>query len=574
MRRAFYRFLLPLFLLLLACRALVPVSGTPAPPASPPVLTLPALPGASTPDPTPGSGNSQGGSSQAVVPPSESPQPTAPLATAPAPETALRVLIHPDGSLYAGDLVSIEVLAPQDNDLRGYSVQVQVDAPDGKSLAAVDFGNFGIGGRPEATLLWAWDTSGLQAGEHSLTFSVLPQGPTWTEQVTLLPGDQVPPPEPQAKWAQASSQCCILYYITGTAAERDLQKLLETADEQATDVSQRMGAKFGDPVPVVLLPRLLGHGGFTSKEIEVSYLDRNYAGSSFALVLHHEMVHLLDGRLGGDLRPTILVEGLAVYLTGGHFKKEALMPRAAALLPPIVGCVSASYAPGTVSFNLAGPVCSLDRYLPLRPLTDNFYFSQHEIGYIEAGSLVEYMLETWGWQDFSAFYRDIHSRSGESQSQVMDAALQQHFGITFDELETRYIKALRQEEVTEAVVEDVRLTVAFYNTVRRYQQILDPSAYFLNAWIPDADLMRQRGIVADYLRHPDAPENVAIETLLVSADESLLNGDYERMDRTLQAINAMLDVYSHPNTFFNVSFPQLSLKQAFLVSPGRSQAIH
>ena len=149
-----------------------------------------------------------------------------------------------------------------------------------------------------------------------------------------------------------------------------------------------MGIQFTAPITITLMSRVLGHGGFASQDIDISYLDRNYAGSDFGLVLHHEMIHILDGRLGGDFRPSLLVEGLAVYETGGHFKKEPLMPRAAALLPGETG---------------------LGWYIPLAELADNFYLSQHEIGYLEGATLIEYMVNTWGWDAFSSFYRDIHA---------------------------------------------------------------------------------------------------------------------------------------------------------------------
>jgi hypothetical protein len=443
-----------------------------------------------------------------------------------------------------GDQVSLEIIAPPQTDLSDHSVAVQVDAPQGPSLAAVDFGRYGIGGRSQATLMWAWDTSSLQAGEHTLTFRINPDGPAWTQNVKLNPRDEVPPPEPQAKWVSAESKYCQLYYITGTAAERDIKKLMAMADEQAQDVSQRMGVEITSPIPIVFLPRVLGHGGFTGLEISVSYLDRNYAGSDPALVLHHEMVHLLDNRLGGDLRPTILVEGLAVYLSGGHFKREPLLPRAAALLSPLAGCVMDSSDNGSGIAKKSGSPCGLGTYLPLKPLIDEFYTSQHEIGYLEAGALVEYMVETWGWQAFSDFYRDIHAVSNRSQSQAMEAALRKHFDISLDDLEQGFLSALREQTVTSEMTKDVSLTVLYYDTVRRYQQLLDPSAYFLTAWLPDGVKMRQKDIVADYLRHPSAPENIALETLLVSADTSLRTGDYARTEKTLDAVNAMLDIYS------------------------------
>jgi len=165
-------------------------------------------------------------------------------------------------------------------------------------------------------------------------------GASWVETVRLLPRNQVPLPEPQAAWETTASQCCQVYYISGTQAEADLPQLLESLDAQARDASQRMGTELSDPIPVVLLPRVLGHGGFASNEITVSHLVRNYMGGSQDIIFHHEMVHLLDARLGGDLRPAALVEGLAVYLSGGHFKPEPLLDRAAALLPPDAGCTA------------------------------------------------------------------------------------------------------------------------------------------------------------------------------------------------------------------------------------------
>jgi hypothetical protein len=228
------------------------------------------------------------------------------------------------------------------------------------------------------------------------------------------------------------------------------------------------------------------------------------------------MVHYLDNQLGGELRPTILLEGLAVYLSGGHFKPEPLMPRAAALL-------------------------ELGWYQPLENLTENFYPSQHEIGYMEAGALVEYMVERWGWQAFNRFYRDIRpGPQGGGQVGPMDAALTRHFGITLTQLEADFLKALRLETVTGQVKDDVRLTVAFFDTARRYQQALDPSAYYLTTWLPDGKQMRERGIVADFLRHPSAPINVALETLLVSAYNQLRAGNYDEAEQLIESVNQAL----------------------------------
>jgi hypothetical protein len=419
--------------------------------------------------------------------------------------------------LYAGDQVSFEIIAPQELDTQGLTATLSINEPVIAPLGQAAFNGYGIASRDQTTLYWVWDTSALDPGLYHLSYAIQPSGETFTETVALQPASQVPPPEPLARWASTETGCCTLHYITGTAAERDLGELATLVDEQAELVSQKLDAEFDERVTIVLLPRVLGHGGFSSQEISVSYLDRNYAGSSTQIVLHHEMVHALDSRLGGELRPTLLVEGLAVYLSGGHFKPEPLMPRAAALL-------------------------ELGWYLPLDMLADDFYPSQHETGYLQAGALVEFMVESWGWSTFSDFYRTIRpAPNGGSQSQAIDAALRADFGLSFAELEQRFIQALQSEMVSQEHLQDVRLTVEYYDLVRLYQQELDPSAYFMTAWLPDSQQMRQRGIVADYLRHPITAENLALETLLLAADRDLRSGNYPQAEQYLVAVRLVLE---------------------------------
>lgn len=441
-----------------------------------------------------------------------------PGSTAIPSEIPFTVLYHPDDVLYVGDQVSLEVISAPGMDLEDATVQVQVDPPGGPDLDSIAFGAWGIQGREEATFLWAWDTSAMDAGAHTLRFSVQPQGYAWTEQVTLQPSDNMPPAEANTHWASTQTQCCTVFYITNTASERDISTLTTLIDDQAKDAIEKMGAEFTQPITITVLPRLLGHGGFTSDEISVSYLDRNYASNSWALVVHHEMVHAIDGHLGSDFRPSIFVEGLAVYMTGGHYKAEPLMPRAAALLDN-----------------------SLYLFIPLKTLSNDFYGSQHEVGYLEGASLIEYMVKTYGWEAFSSFYRDMHLKEGESSSDAIDAALQAHFSITFDQLEQEFKIALSQQPDASVWVDDVRLIVSYYDTMRQYQQLLDPSAYFRTAWLLDNKSMRERGIVADYLRHPHTPVNLALETLFINAGQQLSELDYSSVKETLGMINSVLD---------------------------------
>jgi hypothetical protein len=52
--------------------------------------------------------------------------------------------------------------------------------------------------------------------------------------------------------------------------------------------------------------------------------------------------------------------------------------------------------------------------------------------------------------------------------------------------------------------------------------------------------MRERGIVADYLRHPSAPTNIVLETLLVSAYDQLRAGNYDEAERLIETVNQAL----------------------------------
>jgi hypothetical protein len=512
--------------------------------------TLQSFP-SSLPSQTPGTTSSPTPEVLPATPPPVATQENNPDAALNGDDFSIRY--HPDGPLYIGDRVSVEVIPQPGLSLAGRQLILK-QAESQEQLGSANFEPFGIGGRQQATLTWVWNTAGLSPGDYELTFSVpasnaQESGGNWNETVTLLPADQEPAPEPQASWENVESDCCNVFYITGTDAARDLEDLIEMAETEAQAASQQLKTDFTEKIPITFLPRVIGHGGFAGDDISISYLDRDYAGGDIRLVLHHEMAHLLDGRLDGAVRPSLLVEGLAVYLSGGHFKKEPLMPRAAALLAPQQDCVEVSSIPEGAS---PGAIpCSLNNYIPLRTLFNDFYFAQHEIGYLEAGALIEYMVDRWGWEKFDAFYRDIQPINdaegkplNSSPVEEVDGALLNHFGISLDELEEQFLSALSEETLLPTWVEDVRLTVAYYDTVRRYQQFLDPSAYFLNAWILDNKTMRKEEIVADYLRRPSAQINVRLEELLVQADQMLRNGNYTQVQVLLDEVNHQLDQFA------------------------------
>jgi hypothetical protein len=256
----------------------------------------------------------------------------------------------------------------------------------------------------------------------------------------------------------------------------------------------------------------LGQGGFASEGIYVTYLDRNAADIDLRTVFAHEVVHVLD-RQFADKRLPVMSEGLAVYAAGGHYWPEDLDARAAALL-------------------------ALGRYVPLADLARDFFSYQHEISYLEGGALIQYLVDTYGWEQFKTFYGSF--QTSEAGNQELDRALQEHYGQGLAETEAAWLDHLRAQAPLPGQVDDLRLTLEHFDVMREYQQRRDPSAYFLTAWLPDGRQARERGITADFLRGPASPDDVALEALLASAGRARRAGDYAAAERLLAAVRAAL----------------------------------
>lgn len=425
----------------------------------------------------------------------------------PAPQ-AMEVRFHPDGTLFSGDQISIEVFTPPGVNYDGSSLHASFQ---GAELGNAPF--YGAAGnRYRAILQWAWDTRSLAPGEYTILLEIPEKSQTWEERVILRPAD---PEIQQRTWRTVEIGCCFIHTITGTDADRDLSALLPMIEGLADTASRQIGTTLDEKIHINLIPRILGHGGFTSNEVYVSYADENYANPEVSQILYHEMLHRYDGLRESNMRPSILIEGLAVYLSGGHYEQEPIFFRAAALLHS-------------------------GRYIPLRYLTDNFYPSQHESGYILAGALVGYIAERWGWEAFDRFYREIEPDNA-GQSRAIDRALREHFGLSFTELESAFIGRLELLPAVPDIVDDVEGTIALFDAVRAYQKQMDKPAYFEQVWLPAAEDMRSRGIVADYLRGPDSSDHLQIEAQLSEAQVLLDNGDYEVLLQTLSLVQMELN---------------------------------
>lgn len=508
------RFLPFLLVFTLACSLFSP-RPTPGAPTTPvtPAITAVATSGPATSAPP---------ATRVPTPASAaSPVPTGPFHLKPSDVT-----FHPDPQLYSGDIVSLELdAATSDPAWQDASVSVFVDSRAGGPLATTNLAPFGIAGNVQATFYWVWDTVG-RVGPQTVIVTVNPQAEgaapldVLTLTVNLLPAKARPMPEPLARWAQTESVCCIFHYLTGTAAERDIATITATADEAFAEVETRLGVTRQNKVVFNMLSRLLGHGGFASDEVSLTYIDRDAAHSDLASVFKHEGTHILDRQIARE-RPTIMTEGMAVYVSGGHFKPEDLEKRAAALL-------------------------ILEDYIPLAELADDFYFSQHEIGYLEGGAFIQFLVDKFGWEAVRAFYGSF--QPAPTDSAMLDAALRANFNQSLDDLEAEWLAHLGSLPPDLAQVEDLRLTVMLYDTLRRYQQANDPAAYFLTAWLPNGREARERNIIADFVRHPTAPENIALETMLAAAGQAIVAQRFEQAEALLLAVNAVLD---SNNLFFD-----------------------
>ena len=70
-----------------------------------------------------------------------------PTATLPQqePDYDYQVRIHPDDSLYIGDVISFEVLAPEGEEIEGQEVEIGVVGDVPLSFGPIAFSDFGIG---------------------------------------------------------------------------------------------------------------------------------------------------------------------------------------------------------------------------------------------------------------------------------------------------------------------------------------------------------------------------------------------------------------------------------------------
>ncbi len=485
----------------LACGTLI----TPQTPTPNPTTLSVFQPTTSTPSPTP---STTPGTTPIVIP---TPAPTnTPLPTA-TPETAWlpgEVRVFPGPLHYTGDVLSIEVVV--ENVGRLPEKKTATLLIDDQALPTAPFVIYSPLRDHVLIFRWAWEAD--RAGLHALVVQV-PIDEAGTVQeiktfVEVLPGDQRPAQERDAQWEQVHTACCRIAYISHTAAARDIDQIAPQINESVTAIENQFGLILSDkPIPITLIDNAWGNGAYAGDELVLVYVDRAFAGFDLGTVARHEATHWA-ARMISQRTPMLLVEGIAVYVAGGHYKPEPIPERAAALL-------------------------ALDRYIPLRDLANTYRARQHEVAYIEAAGLVAYLTETYGWNRFITLYAtQIDARD----ARWLDEALQQVYRLNLDQVEQDYIAWL-ESHPSDGQIDDLRLTIDLYETIRRYEALYAP---YQEQLPPIQDAIDQ-ALVAEFMREPTAPENLALETMLVAVNRALLDGRTTSAAELLAAINATLD---------------------------------
>ena len=425
-----------------------------------------------------------------------------------------QVEIFPVAPHYVGDILSLRITYRGSQEIGEQDINLTWSKGTESGQESASFSPYS----PTAVFYWILDTSTFTPGLISFHFNVPSLQASWSMNVNLLSQ----PSGPINRWAKVQTRCCTIHYLTHTDAEKSLSEIQATLENETDSALSQFFPKgmpavhpLDEPLSFVLIPIVVGHGGFAADEAVLTYSEFNWAGTNFDIVSHHEIVHVLDRRLNPGPRPALLSEGLAVYLSGGHYHKGDALQRASALV-------------------------TLGMYLPISEITNNFYAAQHEISYMEAAGLVSFIIERWGWDAFIDFYFNL--QDGPSQFEIISTGLEEHFSITLVEFEKEFVAYLNAINPDEAVKQDVRFTVDVYDALRRYQALAIPSANILTVWWPPIEPMREEGIVGDYAKREKSPLNVILESKFIQIHADMDTKNYEEVEQGLEEINQMLDI--------------------------------
>lgn len=455
--------------------------------------------------------------------PTETPQPTA---TPAAPYAAGIINLYPGPEHYAGDVLTAEITVHNlVQGLRKLDATVTID--DGRPITvdarvAVNL----IHGASEIILPDFWDTRG-QEGRHILRVQArLPRGAAVdiSVPVEIRPAGERPAAERTARWVVRETECCRLYSISGTAAERDIDRLARFVEQSVTEVASAFDLPRGQfELTFFFIDGVWGNGGYASDEgIVIYYVDRDYGpgiGDEILTTFRHEVTHHTQWMLEKAEAAAVLNEGLAVFTGGGHYFTQPLPERAAALY----------------RLGLVRPLLEMGRPDPSRI---------HEANYLESAGFVAYLVECYGWENFLRFYTTVLDEKIDNQKWEtwLAGSLRENFDISVAQLERDYFNWLKTIDPGEQV-DNLRLTLQLQEARREYQFRHAPFLeYYALGDLADID---QLSLLT---REDSSPEAVAIEALIHSAQHAVYEGEYQDAEEMLAAIESFLatKTFDHP----------------------------
>ena len=351
------------------------------------------------------------------------------------------------------------------------------------------------------------------SGEAFRAGSVVMLGPQLLSAVTL------PEPEPPPldfSWAVSETEHFRFHYVPATAAERDRFELGSIAEASLAVIQPLLDVSFDEQMSIYLVPRIFWQGGaaYGDKVQLISYLDRNYTSVETWSYFTHEGTHalaqdLLQPKDNGGGPDGVLVEGLAVWASGGHYAEEPIDEWAAV-------------------------VAASDEYLPLAELRNGpFYEFQHETSYLESGSFVQFLVARYGLDTLKALYGQATGETDHDEELVRDL-----YGKGYADLEAEWLAYLAGLEPQQEQAELWHLQVRTFDLMRRYETELDPDARLLPATAPPEWMSDTLKV---FLRRADAPVNLILETALIAAQERTYGGDLSGARALLDDVEAALD---------------------------------
>ena len=316
-------------------------------------------------------------------------------------------------------------------------------------------------------------------------------------------------------WTVSGTEHFEFYYAPDTAAERDRFEIGALAEASLDTISTALELPFDDQMDIYLVPRVFWQGGaaYGDKVQLIAYLDRNYTAVETWSYFTHEGTHALAQDL---LQPKedeggpdgVLVEGLAVWASDGHYRLEPIDEWAAL-------------------------IAASEDYLPLADLRAGpFYDFQHETAYLQSASFVKFLIEQGSLDTFKELYGRATGDAAHDNLLVREL-----YGKDYAQLEADWLDYLASIDPTPEQAELWRLKVRSFELMRRYQTELDPDARTL----PPVPTSWETDTLHIFLTRAGAPVNVVLETALIAAQERMYGGDLAGARSLLDDVEAALD---------------------------------